>query len=191
MRSISKGKPPAEMDAYLASTPSASFDDLRSSCGPAIRNQLLREQHGLCAFCCDRLGSATRIAHVVPQSEDQTKSTSFSNFVLSCNTQSMKEQSCDVAQGDQTLPVTPLQPHVESLFDFKISGQVSGTNDHASETIRILALDCGRLRQARRTAILAAIEQKRRTKPALWQKMLTGDFHPMPAFQPAIAQLVR
>ena len=202
MRSIDKGPAPEEVRTYLRSTPTASFKDLTQRCGGAMIRAFAQEQKGLCAFCCNRLNDPTlpergRIAHVSPQSEGAVNPTAWDNLVLSCDSERLPNPSCDAAQGDRPLPVSPLTPHVETLFEYRFSGRLVGLNAQAQDAIRILNLDSPdeddrdhRLRAARRVAITTAATLKSQMTPARWTKLLAGDYRPLPAFQPALAAVL-
>jgi hypothetical protein len=57
------------------------------------------------------------------------------------------------AHGDELLPVTPVQPGCEARFAFDDNGGVSGSDDEAKETIRLLKLQHATLAGWRRGAI--------------------------------------
>lgn len=167
MREVSRGPVPECVSEAVRTTPTLSFDDLKSRCGSEIRSATFKQQKGLCAFCCDALNrdfSGTRIAHVEPQSRSSDGTTDFRNFALSCNSEKQADTSCDAAQGNQSLPLSPFTKNVEREFHYKRSGQMSGLTDSAKETIKILNLDSEdeneghRLRTARRLAIDNFIE---------------------------------
>lgn len=182
--------PPVAVRTYLRITPTASFQSLKSACALAMDSAFHQEQKGLCAFCCDRLTDRTRIAHVSPQASGQVSPTAWSNLVLSCDSQHLSDPSCDAAQGSTVLPVSPLIPGVQSLFEFRASGQMIGRNQAAQDTIRILNLDSNdrnhRLRAARRTAITVMAQQRRSLSSSQWARLLRGNYQPLPAFQPAL-----
>ena len=52
-----------------------------------IREALLEEQHGLCAYCMKRLkddGRHTTIEHLIPHSRDKEKSLDYGNMAAGC-----------------------------------------------------------------------------------------------------------
>lgn len=198
MRTVAKGPAPDCVKQFLKSTPTANFEDLKKACKDEMDAAFLREQSGLCAFCCNRLvdpslEGRSRIAHVSPRQLGTVSETEWQNLVLSCDSERLPDPSCDAKQGNRDLPVSPLTSNVESLFEYFASGRMVGRNQAAQDTVRILNLDSAdpddrnhRLRAARRLAIATMASLKASTTPAQWQKALTGNYRPLPAFQPAI-----
>ncbi|RYG32910.1 hypothetical protein EON81_19490 [bacterium] len=176
---------------------------MKHACSEEMARAFEAEQKGLCAFCCNKLDAMPepdrgRIAHVSPRDFGEIPETEWSNLVLSCDSELLSDPSCDAKQGNKPLPVSPLMPGIEGLFHYYLSGRMEGLNENARETIRILNLDSAdeadrnhRLRTARRIAIQTAAEIKDKLTAAEWDKTLRGAYRPLPAFQPALAKLLR
>lgn len=200
MREIRKSSTPKEVHEYLNKTPGATFGALKSAV-PELREYLLEEQKGLCGYCCGKLpepleNGLTRIAHVSPRSLKEVPETDYQNMILSCDTSFESDSSCDVAQASEKLPVSPLTPYVQSLFQYKPSGEMTGLNQDATATISILNLDCAgsgkhRLRNARREAIMVFLKMSSTLPPKVVSDTLNGNYQPLPAFQPAIAYVMK
>ena len=71
---------------------------------------------------------------------------------------------------DRTLPITPLDENCEQWFLFTPFGEIKGVNDAAVETIRILNLDCQRLKDERSNIITAILLNKELTETAVKRK---------------------
>lgn len=124
--------PPPCLTEYLAQNPDATWEQFRDtvdSCYDVVRNRLLDEQGGLCAYC-ERAPVAgdQQVAHFHPKS-DRTSSTNWGlhwpNLWLACSggdqrtlevdpqafTDPPREnRSCDTAKGDKVLDGIILAP---------------------------------------------------------------------------------
>ncbi|MBF0108556.1 MAG: TIGR02646 family protein [Magnetococcales bacterium] len=159
MRRIHKGAPPSELEKWIRYNPNTTYADLENSpAGQELRQQIrgtcLIEQHCLCAYCCDLIDDkSSHNEHVVPQSTAPHRTLDFTNIVASCET----KNQCGKAHGRHPLPLTPLDPECETNLRFFISGNVKGLTENAKETVRILKLNCRKLRGKRKIAIDALI----------------------------------
>ncbi len=126
------------LDDWNRKNPQSRYQDLDDATRRSIRACLLREQHGLCAFCCKALGSVDEChnEHLRAQATHPSETLDYDNLVASCNT----KRQCGDAHGSQDLPLTPLMPECETEFRFRLSGRVEGRTDRARETIRVLNL---------------------------------------------------
>lgn len=113
----------------LAETRSATTTDLRSPLGArsafdqldkaALREQLVREQGWLCAFCMRRVDPEQRdergefvmkIAHRVPLKSEPGAALTWANLLGSCDggqRAGLGHYTCDLRQGDTPLTVDP------------------------------------------------------------------------------------
>lgn len=198
MREVNPCPAPLAVAESLRLTPTMSYEDLMSRHGQKIRGSLWKNQKGLCAFCCNSLDQKekTRVAHLQPQSTDPTQSTRVENFLLSCDSESMKDISCDSAQRNRDLPVSPFTPNVQALFSYQFSGEMQGLTDEARESIRILNLDSPigdrnhRLRSARRIAIQVFLRHIiGKGDQAIADYLNGAKSLSLPAFQPALKHI--
>lgn len=159
MRRINKGAPPPELVDWISANPNGVYKDLdRTEAGRdarrAIRCAALAEQGCLCAYCCARIdGSTSHNDHVLPQSTAPNQTADFTNIVASCNIRNQ----CGDAHGNQHLPLTPFVGACETDLRYSLSGKVQGTNNDATETIRVLNLDSRLQRGVRQTMVNALI----------------------------------
>ena len=155
MRRITKGEECPALTKWKKQHPGETYNDLcnkNSELRPEIRKFLLKEQYGLCAFCCDRvIVENGRNAHLKPQSAYPNESLNWGNIVASCS----KPNSCDIFQRKKLLPISPLTEECETQFRFYKTGRMKGLNDDATKTIEYLNLDNDILRRQRRLAIQA------------------------------------
>ncbi|WP_081905556.1 retron system putative HNH endonuclease [Janthinobacterium agaricidamnosum] len=138
MRRIDKGKECIELTHWKRKNPNGRYIQIDDPTRRAIRQSLLDEQHGLCAFCCQQLPSIDEChnEHLQAQATHNTKTLDHDNLVASCNT----KKQCGDAHGSQSLPLTPLMHECETELHFKLSGRVEGSTDRAKEAIRVLNL---------------------------------------------------
>ncbi|WP_369743044.1 hypothetical protein AB8S08_00575 [Pseudidiomarina sp. PP-1MA] len=103
-----------------------------------IRNEALREQFYLCGYCCKSISGNNDChnEHVEAQATNPNRTLDFDNLIVSCNT----PRQCGLAHKSKVLPLTPLMPECESELKFKLSGQVVGLTERATDAIQILNL---------------------------------------------------
>ena len=101
---IQKGPAPASLTSYLATNPTATYDNLKSNKNIKIDiyNSLIAEQYGLCAYCMTRIlynpitDRNIQIEHYIPQSDStlvagssqtlgQIKSLDYTNMLGVCD----------------------------------------------------------------------------------------------------------
>ena len=142
MRKISKSNEPPELIQWKRKNPHARYDDLdKNSEGKtarqAINKQNIKDQFGLCAYCCKRIDASNSMnEHLEPRSKNHQKELDFSNIVASCTTRNQ----CDDAHKSQDLPLTPLMAECEIELKFSIKGDVKGETDRAKTAIKVLQL---------------------------------------------------
>ncbi|WP_294488886.1 hypothetical protein [uncultured Mailhella sp.] len=151
MRLIIKNKECSELVEWKRNNPDKKlYTQLDSTVRQPIRKALLKEQFGLCAFCCDRVPKGSgRNAHLLSQHAYPHKSLLWENLVASCE----KKYCCDQEQRGRSLFFTPLMPECEKEIKFFVSGRIEGLTDRAKEAIKILGLDNHKLCAIRRRAI--------------------------------------
>ncbi len=150
MRRIVKHEECTELATWKTHNPGKVYNDLDGSVRQPIRKSLLKEQHGLCAFCCDRIPKEKgRNAHLFSQRDFPQKSLEWDNIVVSCE----KKYCCDTKQGGVSIPLTPLMKECEKEIKFYASGRIEGVTERAKITIKTLGLDDYRLCTMRRVAL--------------------------------------
>lgn len=138
MRQINKKENCEVLQHWKKRNPTSRYADIDDVTRRAIRECLLQEQNGLCAFCCQAITDIREChnEHLRAQATHNTETLNYFNLVASCNT----KKQCGDAHGSQELPLTPLMPECETELRFRLSGRVEGTTDRAKETIRVLNL---------------------------------------------------
>lgn len=155
MRKISKSNEPTELTAWKRKNRNARYTDLQNdkegiAARQAINQQNIKDQFGLCAYCCKRINEDNSVnEHLVPRDKNHRLELDFNNIVASCNS----AKQCDDAHGNQLLPLTPLMVECEAELQFLLSGIVEGKTDRANRIIEILNLNNNSLTQSRKQYI--------------------------------------
>ena len=84
MRYIKKQTEPRELTEYRNS--GGKFADFSQEKGKKIlKNQLLTEQNGLCAYCTGAIKFETmKVEHWYPQAEDEKRALEYNNLLAVC-----------------------------------------------------------------------------------------------------------
>ncbi len=141
MRKITKvnGFEPGSLTQWKAGNPLGSYKDLTFIVRQDIREECLKEQYYLCAYCCQSISGVNDDCmneHVEARRLAPRRSLDFTNIVASCTT----PMQCDDSHGSQPLPLTPFMVECETDFEFKLSGRVSGKTQQAIDSIQTLNL---------------------------------------------------
>lgn len=157
MRQIVKveGWEPEELTIWKRANPHGRYHELdHSSKGrlarQAIRRDAIKEQFGLCGYCCKSISlEHSTNEHVISQQVDQNQTLNFANIIASCD----KKNRCNQARGAKDLALTPLMPECEAELKFYLSGKVKGKTERASEVIEALGLDNKAIREERKRLV--------------------------------------
>ncbi len=138
MRKIDKGTEPPILKDWRRTNPHGRYNQLTENIRRIIRQQALKEQFYLCAYCCQQIQDidACHNEHLEAQSLNPKRTLDFTNIVASCNT----PNQCGNAHQSQELSLTPLMEECETELRFRISGRVEGLTERARSTIQVLNL---------------------------------------------------
>jgi uncharacterized protein (TIGR02646 family) len=143
MRLIRKGAEPPLLLAHRK-TPGARYKDLPPEAKTELRAALVREQHGLCCFCMQRVEPRVapelkvKIAHWSPQTVDPARELDWGNLLAACpgNEGAPRDrQSCDTRQGNDVLRVSPCEETHVATFSYTVSGEIRTTRDDLRDDI--------------------------------------------------------
>jgi uncharacterized protein (TIGR02646 family) len=156
MRRIKKSKTePSALLAYRKSAGSdASWDGFVEK--DAVREQLLRDQGGLCCYCMRRIDKADmKEEHYLSRSRHPEHALTWSNLLAACagnEGQPKALQTCDTAKGNAALRIDPKKAaHVESLR-YRANGRIE-TPEFSVDINETLNLNTESLRQQRAEAL--------------------------------------
>ncbi|NIK87601.1 uncharacterized protein (TIGR02646 family) [Rhizomicrobium palustre] len=173
MRQINKGAEPAELTAWKAqnrASPNYCYASLTATHRLAVRNALVREQRGLCAYTGRRIDvGSCHIEHLRPQTHCEIgEDVDYRNLVASVpapNTPQLPygahKKGDWPTRADEHLFVSPLSGGCADRFSFRLNGEVearSATDNAAVETIVRLGLNDDALVQLRKAAIAATLQ---------------------------------
>ena len=147
---ITKKGTPDFLTSFITQNPKATYDsDSFKTYYLNLRNELVKEQKGLCAYCCSRITSEnSHNEHIEPRhlknGMPSKKSLDYNNIVASCNSL----LSCGMHKKndyDEKKFISPLDVECEMHFSYDPDGYVNG-DDY---TISLLNLNSYKLRGAR------------------------------------------
>jgi len=173
MKKIAKQAQPTELQQWRSNNAGVP-ENLKYGCGgfpkEVVLNALLVEQGFLCAYTLLKISAAkAHIEHVKPQTQCQNgEDVAWDNMVACFPEPGASHPGYGAVQKyswwDESKFVSPLAESCESRFKFKNDGSITiaaATDTAARTTIEKLNLDCDRLREARKNAILKAGLHKR------------------------------
>ena len=149
---IQKNNTPDFLADFVAKNPTANYDS--DSFKPfyfPLREELVKEQKGLCAYCCSRITTETsHNEHIEPRNmkngTKSRKSLDYNNIVASCNTSSTcgshKEN-----EYDESRFILPLDEGCEDRFSYDPDGYMNGDE----YKISLLGLNSYKLKRARKS----------------------------------------
>ena len=151
MIAITKNNTPNVLKKYQ-SDPVLSYSDITSSDKDKIKEEMLREQHYLCAYCMSRIemGSST-IEHWLPQNPSDTvterdNSLSYRNMLAVCKSSRGKpknEQICDVHRENEPLTVNPCIASTIEKIKYKTNGVIFSDDEDINHDLNVtLNLNC-------------------------------------------------
>ena len=139
-----------------------------------IHDGLIPLQHGLCVYCEEKLDKyGFHIEHILSKSLNPPLTFEYSNLSLSCiedGTISSETTDNPISCGhallkrrniyDEDLFIKPTEIGSNSLFQYKMNGKLAPANGispndvlRVKHTIKVLNLDCSRLKRDRREII--------------------------------------
>lgn len=143
MRNIKKLKETPALKK-LRATPGATFNDLKGTAKQKVRENLVKEQRELCAFCGARISKGAlemKIAHWYPQKAPggSAHCLDYMNMLGAClggEGRPDNEQHCDTHQGNKCIAKNPANPadNVESLIEFVFSTGEIRSSDKKLDT---------------------------------------------------------
>lgn len=141
MRAINKGQEPRELTEYRCK-PNAVYDGpLFTTVKQAIREQLLREQGYLCAYCMKRIDDhQMKVEHWHCQDNYPDEQLDYKNMLgvfLGHEGEPFKQQTCDTRKGNRDLKYNPTNPghRIEIHIRFFEDGKIESDDVEFNEQI--------------------------------------------------------
>jgi len=160
-----------------AVTQETAWKELHGEPKKDLKVSLLAEQQCLCAYCEARIdmGKMT-IDHLVPKSKEPGSTFEYQNLLACCDGgspaheggvsqqegkgQKGKNESCNPKKENEILPLSPLFPEIGSQFTFT-QREIQGISPEANKTIKILGLNCERLKNERESKVKGYLQPLR------------------------------
>ena len=179
MRYIKKQTEPRELKEYRNS--GGKWDDFSLDKGKrAVKNQLLAEQNGLCAYCTGAINfDNMKVEHWYPQDAPEDRDLEYANLLavcLGCYNQG-EFFHCDTSKADTAIQLNPTNNlHIDTIDYEKTSGGIKSSNpDFHKELDEVLNLNIDPLkkqRKARLNAFRTYLHKNYPKKTANYQKEL-------------------
>ena len=148
-----------------------------------VKAALIEEQGNLCCFCeCRTEMHSGHIAHLLDRQNHPDLVLEYGNLLYSCpENPSGIPQTCGQSQGNDILPISPLNDDCETHFAYSQNGNILGKNDGANETIRILNLNGSKqLCESRRRVYEEAHGNKELLSPAEFDLWISAELKRQP-----------
>lgn len=154
---IDKQTEPGLLTQYR-NTPNASYKTLPKETKEEIKQQLLKEQKFLCAYCMQRIKVDTmKIEHYKSQSSNPAESLDYQNMLGVCKGNEgcpKDKQTCDTHKADTPITISPLIPGHMSQIKYTSAGYISSrVHKHQQDIDYILNLNSDQLKTNRKTAL--------------------------------------
>lgn len=186
------------LDAHGA-TPNATYIGLPGDCKKKIRENLLREQGYLCAYCMGRISGEwnqhlnrydTEVEHFQSQKKNRKMNLRYSNFLAVCNGEYIDKgnkilhcDKTDSGKGDGSKSLRkldPLLPSCEKLVKYTVSGKIESVNGDADveyDLNTMLNLNATKLLRNREEVLKIAAKRlkKQATEPVTISKSLLNN----------------
>lgn len=179
---IKKGKEPLSLTSYKKE-PHAYFDGCNKN---DIRQNLLKEQGYLCAYCMRRINENNmKIEHWYPESMlTETEGLDYNNMLGCCSGHMEghkgEDDTCDTHKGNQTITINPIKYSMINEIKYRTkSGEIYSDNIQIENDLnKTLNLNSNKhlLKENRKAVIDAIILElsKKRTKVtgiSVWYKI--------------------
>ena len=96
-----------------------------------IRDEIYRDQHGLCAYCMRRIknDSSMKIEHWLPLSRSKNEALNYNNFLGACDggtkvADNNKYLTCDVSKANKAVMVNPLSKKQMDKIIYCVNGMI-------------------------------------------------------------------
>jgi len=164
------GEPPALLQ--YRKTPVATYGSFCGQPKQDVRERLVQEQGGICAYCMQRIRPTRddmKIEHYLPQTEYPDKDLCYQNMLAVCYGNEKiadSDKTCDASKSNKTLTVNPITGYGISEIKYKdISGEIYSENVAIQHDLNdTLNLNFEWFKQSRKQA-LDALKKKLHSAP--------------------------
>ncbi|MCL2424893.1 MAG: TIGR02646 family protein [Oscillospiraceae bacterium] len=155
------GEPP-ELSRYRK-TMGATYDDLKGDPKQKVRESLVKEQGGICAYCMKRIQATSedmKIEHYLPKAkkEFRDKELCYQNMLAVCYGNEKipdTDKTCDTSKQYEMLTINPISGYGISKIKYKpISGEIYSEDSEIQHDLNYtLNLNFIWLKQSRKAAL--------------------------------------
>lgn len=177
MRHIKKQIEPRELTEYRNG--GGKFADFSLDKGKRVlKNQLLAEQNGLCAYCTGAIKFETMtVEHWYPQDAPEDRDLEYANLLGVCQGVFGKNEHCDTKKANKIIAINPTNElHINTISYEEASGGIKSSNlTFQKELDEILNLNIAPLKKARKTRLFEFkkyLHKKYSNKTANYEKEL-------------------
>jgi len=175
MKHIVKGCEPPSFQSWKKKNPRADWDHFSGTeTYKELRQYLINEQVMLCCYCEIALkeNSDAHIEHFKPKSKYPAERFNYNNLFASCK----YNDSCGTKRLSEyfTGLISPLDEKCQSRFTYTGNGMIipfDENDEYAKRTIKLLALNCKRLR-LQRESIIKILDNEEITSDYLEQSLI-------------------
>lgn len=156
---IIKKKEPNDFTTYRLEQ-NATYEDMPKEVKIHLKESLLEEQGGLCAYCMKEIDTfSMRIEHYCPKSKYPELQLTYSNLLAVCkgegyisnkNSEKNCQPTCDNSKGDAELEINPLKEVCIKSISYKRDGEIL-SEEYQPDLDNILNLN-GSLKRTREEA---------------------------------------
>ncbi len=151
------------------------YDELSHNDKERLKSYLIIEQGGICAYCMCRINPETStIEHYKPRSLNPELSLDYNNLFAVCTNgrdDERRDKQCDVSRGNTKLNLNPCKKSDMQHIMYKNDGEIiSDINDFNTDLTVTLNLNNQTLKNNRKSAFTAVIENMRKYNKGTWNK---------------------
>ena len=148
MQTIKKtGSMPTKTAKAFQNYKDKPWGDIPEEFKTPLREELEREQKGVCCYCCKSLSNShTTIEHLRSRQNYPNERFDYNNLLLSCTT---KDQ-CDKAKGNTDLELTPLMEECDTEIQLNLAGELDSSTKRGQSAINLLNLNSRQMCQYRK-----------------------------------------
>ncbi len=150
MRYIQKSQAPQVFLQWKKKNAKQAWKNVPPTIKAPLREELGKEQHGLCCYCCKPLKEDNQhIEHLNCRDTYPKQQLDYDNLLLSC---SVKKQ-CGDAKANKDIDLHPLMSECETEITLNLAGELEGQSERAKQAIEVLVLNNRQLVSYRKSKI--------------------------------------
>ena len=154
------------------------FDELHGDTKDSMKEILIEEQGGICAYCMGRIKlNTSTIEHYIPRNDkngDPSKSLDYDNLMAVCKNgrnDKTRARQCDVSRDNVKLHIDPRNKDHIRRIKYKNDGEIyTDDNTQNNDLDNVLNLNNAFLKRNRKTAWERALMEMSKKKTGSWSR---------------------